>query len=158
MADVMFSIAEDARDVLHIKRERKSRTMMHVIFLFAAGILLAPFIFGFSMSIVHYINSGISSAMPNAPAADLCSLDLLLTFFIVFQAFIAVIAIGIVREGRSLKYILYAPILVLASLIIFEAGKRLSTLIVGGTPFSCASDSESVLMAALTFVKTLLGV
>lgn len=139
LADVMFSIAEDARDVLHIKRERKSRTTMHVLFLFVSGVVLAPFIFGFSVSIVHYINTGISSALPNSESGNtsLCTLNLVLTLFIIAQTLIAALAIGLIREGKFTKYLLYAPFLVLGSLIIFEVGKFASTAIVGGASIAC---------------------
>ncbi|MBI5036816.1 type II secretion system F family protein [Candidatus Micrarchaeota archaeon] len=138
LADIMFSIAEDARDVLHIKRERRSRTTMHVMFMFVSGIIISPFIFGFSISIVNYINQGIASAMPNAqPSNELCTLNLVLTLFIAAQTLIAVLAIGLIREGRFTKFLMYAPILVLAALIIFEIGKFASTLIVGGTGVTC---------------------
>ncbi|MDP2717438.1 MAG: type II secretion system F family protein [Candidatus Micrarchaeota archaeon] len=137
LADVMFSIAEDARDLLHIKRERISRTTMHVMFLFVSGVVLAPFIFGFSVSIVHYINQGISSALPNSKVSSLCTLNLVLTLFLVVQTLIAAAAIGLIRAGRMTKYVLYAPVMVLASLIIFEAGKFMSSLIVGGSVIAC---------------------
>ena len=139
LADVMFSIAEDARDVLHIKRERKSRTTMHVLFLFVSGVILAPFIFGFSVSIVHYINAGIASALPNSDSGNdsLCTLNLVLTLFIIAQTLIAALAIGLIREGKFTKYLLYAPFLVLGALIIFEVGKFASGAIVGGPGISC---------------------
>lgn len=137
LADVMFSIAEDARDLLHIKRERRSRTTMHVLFLFVSGVLLAPFIFGFSVSIVHYINTGITSALPGTQSSGLCDLNGVLTLFLMAQTLIAVLAIGLIREGRFTKYLLYAPVLVLAALIIFEAGKFVSALIVGGSVIAC---------------------
>ena len=139
LADVMFSIAEDARDVLHIKRERRSRTTMHVLFLFVSGVLLAPFIFGFSVSIVHYINTGISSALPNSESGNnsLCTLNLVLTVFIIAQTLIAALAIGLIREGKFTKYLLYAPFLVLGALIIFEIGKFASSAIVGGSIIAC---------------------
>jgi len=139
LADVMFSIAEDARDVLHIKRERISRTTMHVLFLFVSGVLLAPFIFGFSVSIVHYINTGISSALPNSESGNssLCTLNLILTVFIIAQTLIAALAIGLIRVGKFTKYLLYAPFLVLGALVIFEIGKFASSAIVGGHVISC---------------------
>lgn len=139
LADVMFSIAEDARDVLHIKRERRSRTTMHVLFLFVSGVVLAPFIFGFSVSIVHYINTGISSALPNSQSGNtsLCTLNLVLTVFIIAQTLIAALAIGLIREGKFTKYLLYAPFLVLGALVIFEIGKFASSAIVGGQVIAC---------------------
>lgn len=145
LADVMFSIAEDARDVLHIKRERKSRTTMHVLFLGASALVLSPFIFGFAISIVHFISSQMVAQKPGASAefqdsteyAQLCNLHLLLTFFIVFQAVIAVLSIGLIREGKFTKFIAYTPIVVLCSLFIFLGGKMLSAFIVSGPSIEC---------------------
>ncbi|MFH0836453.1 MAG: type II secretion system F family protein [Candidatus Micrarchaeota archaeon] len=138
LADVMFAIAEDARDVLHIKRERQSRTVMHVLFLVTSGVLLSPFIFGFAISIVHYISTGISGSMPGAvEVMSLCTLNLILTGFIVIETVLASIAIGIIREGKPSKFILYTPLMILAALLIFEIGKWLSTAIVGGQSFVC---------------------
>lgn len=137
IADVMFQIADDAREVSRIKRERYSRTTMHVIFLVTAALLLAPFIFGFTISIVNYINVGITGALPNAPKTSMCDLNVLLLLFIAVQTIITAIALGIIREGKTIKYILYAPLMVLMSLLVFEAGKWFSLSIVGGVAITC---------------------
>jgi len=137
VADVMFEIAEDARDVSRIKRERYSRTTMHVIFLITSSLLLAPFIFGFAVSIVNYINQGIAGALPQAPTRNLCDLNFLLVAFLVFQSIMTTIALGIIREGKAIKYILYAPLMVLGTLLVYEAGKWISFLIIGGKMLAC---------------------
>lgn len=137
IADVMTQIAEDARDVSHIRRERYSRTTMHVIFLLVSSLLLAPFIFGFSISLVNYINQGIAGALPQAPRTNLCDLNSLLIIFLAIQAIIASLAIGIIREGKMIKYILYTPLMVLCSLLVYEAGKHISLAIVGGIALVC---------------------
>jgi archaellum biogenesis protein FlaJ (TadC family) len=133
----MFQIADDAREVSRIKRERYSRTTMHVIFLVTAALLLAPFIFGFTISIVNYINTGITGALPNAPKTNMCDLNMLLLLFITVQTIITSIALGIIREGKTIKYILYAPLMVLMSLLVFEAGKWFSLSVVGGAGMMC---------------------
>ncbi len=145
LADVMFAIAEDARDVLHIKRERKSRTTMHVLFLVASAFLLAPFIFGFAISIVNFIGNEMAQSLQQgvsgSSTAGLCDLHLLLTLFIVFQALIGILSIGLIREGRFFKYVSYAPLAVLFSLLVFVGGKYLSVLMlrqaVGGAGITC---------------------
>ena len=68
----MTAIADDTREAMRIKRERVSRTTMHVTFLLMAGLFLSPFIFGFTLSIVSFINSNITQALPGSeedPAA-----------------------------------------------------------------------------------------
>ncbi|MFH0835185.1 MAG: type II secretion system F family protein [Candidatus Micrarchaeota archaeon] len=137
VAQVMAEISEDARDVLRIKRERHSRTTMHVLFLSVSSVFLSPFIFGFTLSIVNYINVGIAGAMPGASQLNMCDLNVLLTMFLVLQTLIASFAIGIIREGKIARYILYVPLMVLACLLIYEAGKWLSLSIVGGKGLVC---------------------
>ncbi len=137
MAGVISEIAEDARDVLRIKRERYSRTTMHVLFLLVSSVLLSPFIFGFAITIVNYISVGIASSMKGSSGFDLCELNSLLLFFIGVESIIAAFAVGIIREGKIARYILYAPLMVLAALLVFELGKWFSFTIVGGAPMVC---------------------
>lgn len=68
LSDVMNAIAEDARDVQRIKRERQSRTTMHVAFLGVSSLLLAPFIFGFAISIVDFMSKGLVTTGVSATA------------------------------------------------------------------------------------------
>ncbi|MBI5228892.1 type II secretion system F family protein [Candidatus Micrarchaeota archaeon] len=168
LADVMNSIADDAKEILRVKRERYSRTTMHVMFLYISTLLLSPFIFGFSLSIVCYMGSGmiaatgqttisVSNLLPQQkaayctsqkmvfnPSADACIpspldlswLNLLLTVFLSAQAIVSLIAVGIIREGDPFKYILYVPIMVLFTILMFEGGKIFSDLIIGSS-ISC---------------------
>ncbi|OIO25366.1 hypothetical protein COU38_01090 [Candidatus Micrarchaeota archaeon CG10_big_fil_rev_8_21_14_0_10_54_18] len=137
LAGVMAEIAEDARDVLRIKRERVSRTMMHVLFILTSSVLLSPFIFGFTLTIVNYISTGISGAMPDAQGFNLCALNSLFLLFLAIETVIGSLAIGIIREGKIAKFILYSPVMVLVALLVFEAGKWMSVLIVGGKGIVC---------------------
>ncbi|MFH1780335.1 MAG: type II secretion system F family protein [Candidatus Micrarchaeota archaeon] len=155
LADVMFAIAEDARDVLHIKRERKSRTVMHVLFLIVSGIILSPFIFGFAISIVNYISVGVASAVKGvaAPACwpgqgalcwlhlplTICDLNLVLILFLVITAILTSITLGIIREGRAQKFLLYTPIMILVSLLVYEIGKFGSNFIVQAQGIKCSA-------------------
>ncbi len=141
IADVMYAISEDAREATRIRRERVSRTMMHVIFLFLASLLISPFIFGFTINIVSFIGSGMAGALGQAvgPTGVLAppgpsgiqALDSLLVGFIASQVTLTAFAIGVIREGRMLKYILEVPFMVLFALLVYEGGKWFSRLIVG---------------------------
>ncbi len=137
LAGVMAEIAEDSRDVLRIKRERVSRTMMHVLFILTSSVLLSPFIFGFTLTIVNYISTGISGAMKGDEGFDLCTLNTIFLFFLTAETILASLAIGIIRDGKMTKFILYSPVMVLVSLLVFEAGKWMSVLIVGGEGITC---------------------
>lgn len=137
LADVMLAIADDAKDILHIQRERISRTTMHVIFMTAASVVIGPFIFGFALSVINFIAVNMVRALPNAKPIDTCSLNTTFTAFLMLQAVIATVAIGIVRSGRPAKYILYLPFVILVVLLIFEFSKWMSNSIVGGVPLTC---------------------
>lgn len=142
LADIMSSIAEDARDLLRIKRERVTRTTMHVLFLYAASVLLGPFIFGFTLSIVSYIGLGTAGALGDISAEqagalkstslNMETLNGLVTMFIGVQVILTQFVIGVIREGKMLKYIIRMPFMVLFALLAFEAGKYFSKMIIGG--------------------------
>lgn len=62
LAQVLDAISEDARDILRIKRERVSRTVMQVVFINAASVVIAPVIFGMVIILVGYISTGITKS------------------------------------------------------------------------------------------------
>src|SRR3989344_115754 len=137
LADVLFAISDDAKDVLHIQRERLSRTVMHAIFIAAASIIIATFIFGFALSVINFIVVNMLKALPSAKPLDVCALNTTFVVFLMSQALIATIALGIVRFGKGGKYLLYIPVLILVSLLIFEGAKWASNSIVGGVGLIC---------------------
>lgn len=148
LSEILKSIAEDTSDLLRLKRERKSRTTMQVVFLLIAGFILSPFIFGFTISIVSYIGEGFSKGN-NAPPGtsvdlsevnkfqtqgisdDLASLDGLLKGFISVQIILTLIAIGIIRKGQGTSYVIYAPFIIITGIIIYELGKTAVKILVG---------------------------
>ena len=137
LADVLFAIADDAKDLLQIQRERISRTTMHVIFIVVSSMLIAPFIFGFVLSVINYIAVNMMMALPGSKPMDMCGLGTIFTAFLVIQAAISTLILGIIRYGRLMKYILYLPIVLLTVLIIFEGAKWASASIVGGAGMAC---------------------
>jgi len=139
IADVMYAISEDAREAIRIRRERVSRTMMHVIFLFLASLFIAPFIFGFTISIVSFIGAGMSGALPPVQGAyfapqpmGVAGLDQLLVGFVAVQVTLTAFAVGVIREGKMLMYILDVPFMILLALLVYEGGKWFCRLIIGG--------------------------
>ncbi|MEK6953634.1 MAG: type II secretion system F family protein [Candidatus Micrarchaeota archaeon] len=136
LADVMDAIADDARDMIRIQRERASRTTMPVMFLYVSSLALAPFIFGFTLTIVCFIGSGMTSALGGS-ALSITPLKTLVILFIVIQAVIATLAIGIIKEGRPVKYLPRVPFMILIALIVFNVGGILGNILIGNTA-TCA--------------------
>ncbi len=148
LSDILKSISEDTSDLMRLKRERKSRTTMQVVFLLIAGFILSPFIFGFTISIVSYIGQGFSKTgdtgtsqpvdlgaanqfQPQGVSADLQELDSLLKAFISVQIILTLIAIGIIRKGQGTSYVIYGPFIIIAGLVIYELGKGAVKILVG---------------------------
>ncbi|MFH1107366.1 MAG: type II secretion system F family protein [Candidatus Micrarchaeota archaeon] len=135
LANVMEAIADDTRDLIRIKRERVSRTMMPVLFLYISSLALAPFIFGFTLTIVSFIGEGLSQAL-SGTAINISALKSLIVVFIAIQTTVAALAIGIIREGRMIKYVLRAPFMILIALIAYNAGFIIGRMLIGtaGSP------------------------
>ncbi|MEM0360297.1 MAG: type II secretion system F family protein [Candidatus Diapherotrites archaeon] len=55
LADILEEIADDVKANQRIINERKSSTLMQVLFMVAAGAVVAPFIFGLVMSILGFL-------------------------------------------------------------------------------------------------------
>ncbi len=130
LANVMEAIADDTRDLIRIKRERVSRTMMPVLFLYISSLALAPFIFGFTITIVTFIGEGLSAALEGS-TINIAALKSLIVVFIAIQTTIASLAIGIIREGRMLKYLMRAPFMILISLIAYNTGFIVGKMLIG---------------------------
>ena len=132
LADVMDAIADDARDMIRIQRERASRTTMPVMFLYISSLALAPFIFGFTLTIVCFIGSGMTSALGGQTLA-IGNLKALVIVFIGIQTTIAMLAIGIIKEGRPIKYLPRVPFMILISLVLYNVGMILGNILIGNT-------------------------
>ncbi len=130
LADVMEAIADDARDMLRIQRERASRTTMPVLFLYISSLVLAPFIFGFTLTIVCFIGSGMTSALGGSTLA-IGNLKALVIIFVGIQATVATLAIGIIKEGKPIKYLPRVPFMILVALVVYNLGLILGGVLIG---------------------------
>ena len=54
LADILDQIADDIRDTNRINHERRSQTLMQVLFMVTAGAMVTPFIFGLISTIVDF--------------------------------------------------------------------------------------------------------
>ena len=55
LADVLDEISEDARTLYKMQQERKAKTTMQVLFIFAAGSMIAPAIFGLVNTLISFL-------------------------------------------------------------------------------------------------------
>lgn len=131
LAEVLEAIADDSKEMMRIRRERVSRTTMHVAFLYTTSLALVPFIFGFTLSIVKFIGAGMAQAGTQT-AMDFGNFDALLIAFLVVLVIIANVAIGVVSEGRTTKNFVYVPFFILICLLVYHLGGYLGVAIISG--------------------------
>ena len=137
LADILDSVASDARDMSRLRRERASKTLMYVIFLFAAGGVVAPLIFGFITEI------GGQIAAVGAPAGAIVQNQLEIPFFglqlsilwmyLMLECTISGIMMSFVRGARIWKGLLfYSLTMMLVSTIVFELAKMVASSMLAG--------------------------
>ena len=138
LADVLEEISDDIREIYRIGQERKAKTTMQVMFMVAAGAIVAPLIFGIVSTIISFLVVSASQGLDigleaRAQAAAVKDLIVLL-----IQAYIAVeiIAVGfmlsLMRDGKMSKSIIYIPILLLLAFVCYFSAKFLSVGLFGG--------------------------
>ena len=124
LADILDSVAEDARSTSRIQRERRSKTLMYGIFLLAACGFIAPIIFGFVTTIGDVVvgigNSGASNPLVFQGIN-------ILWLYLLIASVISGIMIAVVRGEKIWKGILiYALIMAISSTVIFELVKMVA--------------------------------
>ncbi len=116
LVDALSSISDDMRGNLRLLKERRAKTMVQVLFIIVAGNFVAPFIFGLVAGIIVFLaNIGGEG---QAPAV----FDTLLFYFkgyLIVSALFSSMAASLIREGTITKTVIYAPILLIISYVIF---------------------------------------
>lgn len=138
LADVLDEIADDIRDMYRLKQERKSFTMMQVLFMVAAGTFVAPFIFGMVSTLISFFIEAASTGLDlsgEVVGSALRSRDIIVTMM-QFYIFIEVVAtsamIAIMREGKVTKSIIYIPVLLLIAYLIYYGSRFMTLGMIGG--------------------------
>jgi len=121
LSEVLEAIAGNTRDIMHIQRERVSRTTMHVSFLYITSILLVPFIFGFTIAIIKFISTGMSAANMQGNSS-LGNFDILLIVFQMLLVALSNVAAGVISEGKYDKQLVYIPFMIFIALAVYQGG------------------------------------
>ena len=113
LADVIMDISNDLRDILALKRERKSSVMMAVMFLIIAAIIASPFSLGMVSVYGGFMESfgKTSEVITYAPIAGQC--------YLVIHSFLIGIIMSLVMYGEFKKGIKFAIPLVFVSYGIY---------------------------------------
>ncbi len=115
LVNALSSIAEDMRENGRLRLERQSRTMTQVLFIVVAACFVAPFIFGLVSGIVLFLGRIGGGETPPL-------FDTMLFYFqgyLVLSAIFAGLAASMIKEGNIAKSVIYAPILLIITYVIF---------------------------------------
>jgi len=136
LADILEQIAEDVRATHRIHKERKAKTVLQVIFMFTAGSMVAPAIFGFISTVISFLIIAAQGVAEEAlrirsmQARDM--IILVIQLYILIETIAASVMIALMRNGRISKSIIYFPILLLIAYLSFSLVWFFSRAIVGG--------------------------
>lgn len=131
LADILDAVSSDARDVSRLQRERVSKTLMYVIFIFAAGAVIAPTIFGFVSQISNLVIS--LGATTNPLMLELFGVSVsILWLYLVIESLISGIMIAVVRGDKIWRgVLLYSFSMMAVSTIVFEVVRFFAASMLG---------------------------
>lgn len=137
LSDVLDNVANDMLEMYRIKKDRKTKTLMQSLFIFAAAAVIAPGIFGMISEIIGFLisnsaNSGII-AKPEIIADAIASKNFI-TLLIEIYMFLEILAssamLALMREGKASKSIIYLPVLLFVGFgIYYVSGILIRTLL-----------------------------
>lgn len=119
MADVLVAVANDVREILRIKKERKASTGMQAMFFIIASGFLGPVILGIVSQLIRSMNTPeIGLSLP------IDAIYNILLAFVGLQAIVSGLGIGIIREGKFSAGFKYSAMLAIMGLLIFIISTR----------------------------------
>ncbi|MCR4335723.1 MAG: type II secretion system F family protein [archaeon] len=135
LANVLEEIAEDVRESHRINKDRKARTVMQVIFMFAAGGFIAPMIFGFVSTISTLLITAASSVASQAEQASAKSalgiINTSIQAYIFIETLATALMMAIMRDGNLGKSIIYFPVLLFIAYLAYIAAEFAASTLVG---------------------------
>jgi flagellar protein FlaJ len=130
LADILEAVASDSREMARLQRERTSKTLMYVIFIFVAGSVVAPLIFGFITEIGGIVaNVGSETGNePNPLTIFIFSFEIAIFWlYLLIESFVSGIMLSIVRGVRLWKgLLLYSLGMALVATLVFEVSRILA--------------------------------
>lgn len=138
LADVLDDIANGTKSMYKIKKERITKTMLQVVFIFIASAIIAPFIFGLTNVITTFLvdvakNSGIATGSAlEISVATQSAIKFLLDCYILIEVAAASVIVGMMREGRISKSIIMFPIMVVVAFIVYSVSQAVITMMLTG--------------------------
>ena len=139
LADILDEIADDIRAMHRIGVERKTRTLMQVLFMVAAGGVVAPMIMGMVSSIVGFLMTSTLQGLGGGLGVEETAREALATIKFLMQAYIIIeivasgLMIALMRHGNAKKGLMYIPILLLVAFIVYYLAAFMAAGMVGAS-------------------------
>jgi pilus assembly protein TadC len=118
MSDVLVNVANDVREILRIQQERKASTGMQVMFFIITSGFIGPLILGIVTQIMGSMSSPETGVI--FPINTLVQIFLI---FVVIQAVLSGLGIGVIREGKYSAGLKYSGMLVVLGVLIFKVAQ-----------------------------------
>ncbi len=116
LASVLDAVAGDIKEVHAIQRERKAATTQQILFLNAVALFAVPLIVGLTVGV-----GGVTVGSGPAAAAGLPpEMSTIAMAYIIIQAFICGLAVGVIRDGQMSKGLGFSVGYMIASIIVFS--------------------------------------
>ncbi len=137
LADVLDEIADDVRALHRIGRERISGTMLQVIFIVAAGAVVAPIIMGMVTTVIELLIT-VSAGIVKTKFEIVQAMNtkdmivILMQIYLVIEVVAAGAMIALTREGKISKSLIYIPVLLLIAFVCYYIAVFASGLMIGG--------------------------
>ena len=125
LSEVLEDIANDTKQMFRIKKERETKTMLQTIFIFAAGAVIAPFIFGLTNVITQFLTevstkSGIATEAALATSlATQKVMALLLDIYVLLEVAAASVIISLMRTGKFTNAVIFFPVMIVVAYFIY---------------------------------------
>jgi len=137
LADVLDEIADDVRAMHRIAKERISGTMLQVIFIIAAGSVVAPIILGMITTVVQMLIETSAGIVPDK-AIIISAIETkqfvvtLMQVYLIVEVVASAVMISLTREGKVGKSLIYIPVLLLIAFVCYYIASFVSGLLIGG--------------------------
>ncbi len=143
LVDTLTAMSEDIRALERLRAERRTKTLLQFLFIVVAGCFVAPFVFGVVKSVLTILVSVGGAGTGNGLIARF---DLIFKVYLIMESALTTLAAVQVREGSMSKAVIYIPILVLITYVIYVIVASQFLVVLGGTTTGVGTTVAALLL------------